>query len=63
MASPVVPENRYAGDVHGAVVQAGYIGGGLHQLKPEQLEELVDHLDEMTVEVDQPDARVHVLCE
>jgi hypothetical protein len=35
----------------------------LMQLKPEQLEELVEHLDEMTVEVDQPDAKVRVFCE
>ena len=35
----------------------------LSQLKPEQLEALVDHLDEMTVEVDQADARVRVFCE
>jgi hypothetical protein len=35
----------------------------LTQLKPEQLEELVEHLDEMTVEVDQPDTKVRVFCE
>lgn len=35
----------------------------LAQLKPEQLEALVDHLDEMTVEVDQADAKVRVFCE
>ncbi len=35
----------------------------LTQLKPEQLEALVENLDEMTVEVDQPDARVRVFCE
>jgi hypothetical protein len=35
----------------------------LTQLKPEQLEALVEHLDEMTVEVDAPDARVRVFCE
>lgn len=35
----------------------------LTQLKPEQLEELVEHLDEVTVEVDQPDAKVRVFCE
>ncbi|MEV7229125.1 MULTISPECIES: SHOCT-like domain-containing protein [Polymorphospora] len=35
----------------------------LTQLKPEQLEALVDHLEEMTVEVDQPDAKVRVFCE
>jgi SHOCT-like domain len=35
----------------------------LTQLKPEHLEALVEHLDEMTVEVDQPDAKVRVFCE
>jgi hypothetical protein len=35
----------------------------LKQLKPEQLEALVEHLDEVTVEVDQPDAKVRVFCE
>jgi hypothetical protein len=35
----------------------------LTQLKPEQLEALVDHLDEVTVEVDQSDAKVRVFCE
>nr|MDT0662095.1 hypothetical protein [Micromonospora sp. DSM 115978] len=35
----------------------------LTQLKPDQLEDLVDHLDEMTVEVDQPDAKVRIFCE
>lgn len=35
----------------------------LTQLKPEQLEDLVDQLDEMTLEVDQPDAKVRIFCE
>jgi hypothetical protein len=35
----------------------------LSQLKPEQLEALIEHLDEVTVEVDQPDTKVHVFCE
>jgi hypothetical protein len=35
----------------------------LTQLKPEQLEELVEQLDEVTLEVDQPDAKVRVFCE
>lgn len=35
----------------------------LTQLKPEQLEALVEHLDEMTVEVDSTDAKVRVFCE
>ncbi|AHI01445.1 hypothetical protein GCM10010174_09510 [Kutzneria viridogrisea] len=35
----------------------------LTQLKPEQLEEFVDQLDELTVEVDQADGTVRVFCE
>jgi hypothetical protein len=35
----------------------------LSQLKPEQLEDLIEHLDDVTVEVDQPDVKVHVYCE
>lgn len=35
----------------------------LTQLKPEHLEALVDHLDELTMEVDQPDAQVRIFCE
>ena len=35
----------------------------LTQLKPEQLEALVEHLDELTVDVDQPDAKVRIFCE
>lgn len=35
----------------------------LTQLKPEQLEQLIEHLDEMTVDVDQPDTTVRVFCE
>jgi hypothetical protein len=32
-------------------------------LKPQHIEELIEALDEMTVEVDQPDAKVRVFCE
>lgn len=35
----------------------------LTQLKPEQLEALVEHLDELTVEIDDPSAQVRVFCE
>jgi len=35
----------------------------LAQLRPEQLEDLVEQLDEVTLEVDQPDAKVRVFCE
>jgi hypothetical protein len=33
------------------------------QLKPENLDELISHLDDLTVDVDAPDARVRVFCE
>jgi hypothetical protein len=33
------------------------------QLKPENLEELISHLDDLTVDVDAPEARVRVYCE
>jgi hypothetical protein len=35
----------------------------LSQLKPEQIEELIEHLDEMTIEVDQAEQKVRVFCE
>jgi hypothetical protein len=35
----------------------------LTQLKPEDLEALVEQLDEVTLEVDHPDAKVRVYCE
>lgn len=35
----------------------------LTQLKPDELEELVNHLDEVTVEIDQPDAQVRIFSE
>ena len=33
------------------------------QLKPENLDELISHLDDLTVDVDSSDARVRVFCE
>jgi hypothetical protein len=35
----------------------------LTQLKPQQLEELIEQLDELTVDIDDPDAKVQVFCE
>jgi hypothetical protein len=35
----------------------------LTQLKPEQLEDLIEQLDEVTLEIDQPEAKVRVFCE
>ncbi|MDA0563339.1 hypothetical protein LG943_03185 [Streptomonospora sp. S1-112] len=35
----------------------------LAQLKPADVEELVDQLDELTIDVDDPDSKVQVFCE
>ncbi|MEQ4208500.1 hypothetical protein ABN028_26325 [Actinopolymorpha sp. B17G11] len=35
----------------------------LSRLKPEHIEDLIEQLDEVTVDVDQPDAKVRVFCE
>jgi hypothetical protein len=32
-------------------------------LKPQDIEELIDHLDEVTIDVDDPDSKVQVFCE
>ncbi len=34
----------------------------LTQLKPEHIEELIEHLEEITIDVDQPDAKVRIFC-
>jgi hypothetical protein len=35
----------------------------LTELKPQHIEELIEHLDELTVDVDDPGAKVQVFCE
>jgi hypothetical protein len=35
----------------------------LTQLKPQHIEELIEHLDDLTVDFDDPDAKVQVFCE
>ncbi|MEV0777112.1 SHOCT-like domain-containing protein [Streptomyces sp. NPDC050433] len=35
----------------------------LTELKPQHLEELIEHLDEVSVDIDDPDAKVQVFCE
>ncbi|BCJ76854.1 hypothetical protein CS0771_63980 [Catellatospora sp. IY07-71] len=35
----------------------------LTQLKPQQLEELVEHLDDISVDIDSADGKVQVFCE
>jgi polyhydroxyalkanoate synthesis regulator phasin len=35
----------------------------LGELKPQHLEELVDQLDDVTIDVDDPDSKVQIFCE
>ncbi|MFE9363223.1 hypothetical protein OG379_04080 [Streptomyces sp. NBC_01166] len=35
----------------------------LSELKPQHLEDLIEHLDDVSVDVDDPDAKVQVFCE
>ncbi|THV33451.1 DUF2089 domain-containing protein [Glycomyces buryatensis] len=35
----------------------------LNELKPQQLEELIDHLDEVIVDIDDADTSIRVFCE
>ncbi|MFD7508151.1 hypothetical protein ACFV5N_02205 [Streptomyces sp. NPDC059853] len=35
----------------------------LADLKPQHLEELIDHLDEVVIDIDDPEAKVQVFCE
>jgi hypothetical protein len=44
-------------------LQRAGVGLDLTKLKPEQIEELIEHLDDMTVEVQDRDSSVHVFCE
>jgi hypothetical protein len=60
LASLIPP--RAMGQVNDELQKSG-VPFDLSQLKPEQLEELVDYLDDMTVEVDQADTKVRVFCE
>ncbi|MFC3499466.1 hypothetical protein ACFOOK_00425 [Micromonospora krabiensis] len=35
----------------------------LTQLKPQDIEELIEHLDDVTIDVEEPDSKVRVFCE
>jgi hypothetical protein len=48
--------------VNSAMRQHG-VSFDLNQLKPENLEELIDQLNDLTVDVDNRDAQVRVFCE
>ncbi len=46
-----------------AKLQVSGVPIDLTQLKPQDIEELIEQLDDITIDVDQPDAKVHVFCE
>lgn len=50
------------GEANAGLAKSG-VPFDLTQLKPEQLEALIEHLDDMTVEVEQPDTKVRIFCE
>jgi len=49
-------------EVNAAMAREG-IPFDINQLKPENLDDLIDHLGDMTVDVDSADAKVRVYCE
>jgi polyhydroxyalkanoate synthesis regulator phasin len=46
-----------------AALKVNGVAFDLSQVKPENLEELIDQLDELTVDVDDKDVKVRVFCE
>ena len=59
--SSLIPP-RARDEVNAAMAKEG-IPFDINQLKPENLEELVDHLSELTVDVDQEKTKVRIFCE
>lgn len=60
LASLVPPQVLFK--VNGELEKSGW-PIDLTQLKPQQLEELVDHLDELTVDVAETGSKIQVFCE
>jgi len=59
--SALIPP-RARDEVNAAMAREG-IAFDINQLKPENLEELIEHLADMTVDVDNERAKVRVYCE
>jgi len=59
--SALIP-SRARDEVNAAMAREG-IAFDINQLKPENLEELIEHLADMTVDVDNAQAKVRVYCE
>jgi hypothetical protein len=60
LSAVLPPEAR---DQLNARMRAQGIGLDLNQLKPENLEDLIDQLNDLTVDVDQDHTKVRVFCE
>ena len=60
LASIIPPQAR--DEVNAAMRQNG-VPFDLHQLRPENLEELVEHLSDLQVDVDQEKTKVRIFCE
>jgi hypothetical protein len=60
LSSLIPPKAR--DEVNAAMAREG-IAFDINQLKPENLEELVDHLSDLTVDVDQEKTKVRIFCE
>ena len=59
--SALIPP-RARDEVNAALAREG-IPFDINQIKPENLDELIDHLSEFSVDVDSSDAKVRVFCE
>ena len=59
--SALIPPNA-RDEVNAALAKQG-IPIDINQLKPENLEELVEHLSDLTVDVDQERTKVRIFCE
>jgi SHOCT-like protein len=60
LSSLIPPKAR---DEVNAAMQKEGIPFDINQLKPENLEELVEHLSDLTVDVDQEKTKVRIFCE
>ena len=60
LSSLIPPKAR---DELNAKLRAQGVSFDINQLKPENLEELVDQLSELTIDVDQEKTRVRIFCE
>ncbi|PYQ52078.1 MAG: hypothetical protein DMF59_05920 [Acidobacteria bacterium] len=60
LASLIPPQARAR--VNEAMQERG-VTLDLAQIKPENLEELIDQLEDVTIDVDEPDVKVRVFCE